>query len=101
MTFKILINKYVAANSLIRINIITLEDIASKNKIGMALINSNEGKRDGVDSFEAMKKRSTDQQYKAPYLLDKNNLLADQFGASTTPHIFLFDKDMKLAYKGA
>lgn len=79
----------------------TIYDIASKNKIGMALINSNEGKRDGADSYEAMKKRSNEQQYKAPYLLDKNNVLADEFGASTTPHIFLFDKDMKLVYKGA
>lgn len=79
----------------------TIYDLATKNNIGMALINSNEGKRKSADSFEAMKKRSADQQYKANYLLDKNNTLADKFGASTTPHIFLFDKDMKLVYKGA
>ena len=78
-----------------------IHDLASQNKIGMVLINSNEGKREGVDSFNAMKKRSEQQQYKAHYLLDKNNVLADRFGASTTPHIFLFNKEMKLVYKGA
>ena len=25
----------------------------------------------------------------------------DAFGASTTPHVFLLDKDLKLVYKGA
>jgi thioredoxin-related protein len=35
------------------------------------------------------------------YLLDKNSELANAFGARTTPHVFLFDKDMKLVYRGA
>jgi len=34
-------------------------------------------------------------------LLDKGHAVADAFGARTTPHVFLFDKDMKLVYKGA
>ena len=32
--------------------------------------------------------------------LDKNNQLADAFGASTTPHVFLLN-NLKLVYKGA
>ena len=27
--------------------------------------------------------------------------MANAFGAKTTPHVFLFDKDMKLVYDGA
>jgi len=27
--------------------------------------------------------------------------VADAFGARTTPHVFLFNKELKLAYKGA
>ncbi len=27
--------------------------------------------------------------------------MANAFGAKTTPHVFLFDSDMKLVYKGA
>ena len=78
-----------------------LYSIAEKNNIGMALVNSNEAKRETADSFIRMKERSKKMSYKANYLLDKNNKLADAFGASTTPHVFLFDKDLKLVYKGA
>ncbi|MBL7985275.1 MAG: thioredoxin family protein, partial [Flavobacteriales bacterium] len=39
--------------------------------------------------------------YNGHYLLDTDNAVADAFGARTTPHVFLFDKDMKLVYKGA
>ena len=33
-------------------------------------------------------------------LLDENHEIADAFGARTTPHVFLFDRDAKLAYRG-
>jgi thioredoxin-related protein len=75
--------------------------VADNNKIGMVLINSNEGKRADADSFEKMKERSKKMNYSANYLLDKNNKLADAFGASTTPHVFLFDENLMLVYKGA
>jgi protein-disulfide isomerase len=48
-----------------------------------------------------MKERSLKMNYETTYLLDENNKLADAFGASTTPHIFLFNQDLKLVYKGA
>jgi hypothetical protein len=35
------------------------------------------------------------------YLVDKNAKLADALGAKTTPHIYMFDKDSKLVYKGS
>ena len=34
-------------------------------------------------------------------VIDKNSELADAFGASTTPHVFLLDSEFKLIYKGA
>ena len=54
--------------------------------IGMVLVNSNEAKRDGDDSFEAMKSHADAAGYTMPYLLDKDAKLADAFGARTTPH---------------
>lgn len=69
--------------------------------IGMVLINSNEAKRNGDDSLEKMKKHASDKGYKMKYVVDKNHVLADAFGAKTTPHIFLFDKDLKLIYTGS
>ncbi|TNE56238.1 MAG: redoxin domain-containing protein [Bacteroidetes bacterium] len=74
---------------------------ASEIKIGMVLINSNEAKRDRGDSIDDMKQRAEEKHYRMPYLLDTDSKLADAFGARTTPHIFLFNKDRKLIYKGA
>ena len=78
-----------------------LDEIAKTNKVGFVLINSNYMKREGDDSFEAMKKHAEVHKYQWPYLVDKESKLANAFGAQTTPHVFLFDKNMKLVYKGA
>lgn len=74
---------------------------ARKHGVGMALVNSNEAKRAMGDSFDDMKKRYTEKGYNHYYLLDKGHQVADAFAARTTPHVFLFDKDLKLVYKGA
>lgn len=74
---------------------------AAANELGFVLVNSNEAKRGGDDSFEEMKKRVSEKQYKMPYLLDENSRMADAFGAKTTPHVYFFDKDMKLVYMGS
>ena len=76
-------------------------ETCKKNQIGMALINSNEAKRKQGDSFKDMMNHSKKQKYDSPYLLDKNHQLADAFGASTTPHVFLLNNNLKLVYKGA
>lgn len=75
--------------------------IATAGNIGTVLINSNEAKREGDDSMEAMKIRSQEKGYTMPYLLDKDSELANAFGAKTTPHVYLFDKNMKLVYTGS
>ena len=71
------------------------------NGTGFALVNSNSAKRDAGDSFTDMQARYKEMRYKGHYLLDEGNAVADAFGARTTPHVFLFDKDLKLVYKGA
>jgi hypothetical protein len=69
--------------------------------VGVVFVNSNEAKRDGGDGFADMQARYKEKKYSGSYVLDEGNVVADAFGARTTPHVFLFDKDMKLAYKGA
>src|ERR1700730_3538686 len=76
-------------------------DYALSKGLGVVLLNSNEGQRDGGDSFEEMKDYAKAQGYKWYYAVDKNNELADAFGASRTPECFLFDKSGKLVYHGA
>lgn len=77
-----------------------LYDLCKKNDIGMVLVNSNEAKRNGDDSKEEMIAKAKKEGYKMPYLIDANHQVADAFGARTTPHVFLFDKDAKLSYRG-
>ncbi len=75
--------------------------IGKREKIGFVLINSNEAFRENQDSPEAMKIKAEEMKYAMPYLIDQNSRLADAFGAQTTPHVFLFDKNMRLVYKGS
>ena len=77
-----------------------LKDMCAANDIGMVLVNSNEAKRSGDDSFEKMQAKAEKEGYKMHYVVDENHQLADAFGAATTPHIFLFNTDAKLAYRG-
>lgn len=74
---------------------------ASDNKIGVAVINSNEGSRNDGESFESMHAYASQQSYQWFYVLDTKDVLADAFGANRTPECFLFDKDGKLIYHGA
>lgn len=76
-------------------------EFAKSNNVGMVLINSNHAMREGKDSFENMVVRAEKKHYQWPYLYDDQNQLADAFAARTTPHVFLFDKDLTLVYKGA
>lgn len=70
--------------------------------IGFVLVNSNEAKRDGADSMEEMQKHAKEKGYfDFAYVVDENHVLADAFGATKTPDVFLFNNDMKLVYKGA
>lgn len=78
-----------------------LYDLCAKNNIGMVLVNSNEAKRAGEDSMVKMKEKAKAEGYKMPYVLDEDHVVADAFGATTTPHVFLFNRDANLAYRGA
>lgn len=74
---------------------------ADQNKVGMIVLNSNCANRNGVDSMEEMKKHAAAKGYNFPYVIDGGSKIANSFVGQTTPHAFLFDKDMKLVYKGA
>lgn len=75
---------------------------AKNNKVGFVLVNSNYKKFGGDDSMENMKKHASEKGYdQLNYVMDADSKLANAIGAKTTPHVFLFDGDLKLAYKGA
>ena len=75
--------------------------IAKENEIGFVLINSNEAKRQGEDSFDKMVERVKEQNYLMSYLLDEKSELANNLKAKTTPHVFFFNSSYRLIYSGS
>ena len=78
-----------------------LAAFSKRMEVGMVLVNSNEANRDAGDGMADMQERFKSHKYGSRYVLDQNSKVADAFGARTTPHVFLFNKEMKLVYKGA
>jgi hypothetical protein len=76
-------------------------ELCEKLDVGMVLVNSNEAKRNGDDSFAEMQAHYKEMNYNCYYVVDENSVLADLFGALTTPHVYLFDSEFKLVYRGA
>jgi hypothetical protein len=74
---------------------------ATDKGIGVILLNSNEATRSDGESFDDMKAYGKEQGYPFAYVLDNNSTMADAFGATRTPEVFLFDKSGKLVYHGA
>ena len=78
-----------------------ISELCSKNNIGFVAVNSNASQHDGVDSFDSMKEHAKKYEYIFPYVLDSGSRLAKAFGAMVTPHVYLFDKNGDLRYRGA
>jgi Redoxin len=74
---------------------------AGERKIGVILLNANEGDRSSGNSFDEMQAYAKAQSFKWYYALDEKSMLADAFGASRTPECYLFDKNGVLVYHGA
>lgn len=68
--------------------------------INTVAICSNDEENDPEDRFENLRKRWQDKNYPFPYLHDKSQEVAKSFGAICTPDFFVYDKNLKLAYRG-
>jgi len=68
--------------------------------VTLVAINSNDDHNYPEDSYEKMIQRSKDKGFNFPYLRDETQEVARKYGAICTPHIFLFDQQRTLQYKG-
>lgn len=64
-------------------------------------INANDAERYPADSFAAMQERIAADPWPMPYLHDESQAVARAYDAQTTPDVYVFDADLKLAYSGA
>jgi peroxiredoxin len=74
---------------------------AQQNSLGVIIINSNEDKRNSDDSFEAMQAYAKKQSYNCYYVVDSKSEMANVFGATRTPEVFILSKEGTVVYKGA
>jgi hypothetical protein len=63
-------------------------------------INSNETENHPADDFEHMVQRHKQLGFTFPYLRDEKQEVAKIYGATRTPHFYVFDKDRVLRYTG-
>ncbi len=63
-------------------------------------ISSNDVSSHPEDSPELMKKGAIELKYPFPYLYDESQRVAKDYDAACTPDFYIFDKAMKLVYRG-
>ncbi len=64
-------------------------------------VNSNDAERYPNDSLEAMRERVRAEDWPFPYLYDESQRAAHDWGAQTTPHVYVLDADLRVRYEGA
>jgi predicted dithiol-disulfide oxidoreductase (DUF899 family) len=70
--------------------------------VSFVAVNPNDDERYPGDSFEAMRERvEADGGWPLPYLRDEDQAVARDYGARTTPDVFVAGADGRLAYRGA
>ncbi len=80
---------------------VSLANTYAHKGIGIIAVNSNAARFGGEDSLEEMVEHAKNNGYNFPYAQDPESELASAFGATKTPHIYLFNGDDKLVYRGA
>lgn len=80
--------------------IITLQEEFNDRGVRFIGINSNEDIHYPEDSFDNMVRKVDEIGLNYPYLRDETQEVAEAYGASHTPQIFVFDKDRILSYTG-
>lgn len=74
-------------------------DYAAKG-VQLVAINANDADNYPEDGFEEMAKRAKAKEFNFPYLRDESQAAARSYGATHTPHLFVFDARRRLAYTG-
>ncbi len=68
--------------------------------IGIVAISSNDADCYSDDSPPSLRQQAEELGFIFPYLFDETQEIAHAYDATCTPDFFLFDKDLRLAYRG-
>jgi peroxiredoxin len=73
----------------------------SERGVRFFAINPNDSERYPADSYEAMQRRTRDEEWPMPYLHDETQEVARSYEARTTPDVFVLDGALTIRYRGA
>lgn len=83
-------------------NMQTLQkEAAEKGVVWLSVVSSAPGKQGHGNSAQAEKDRAEHGSKAAAVLLDETGVVGTQYGAQTTPHMYVIDPQGKLVYQGA
>ena len=80
--------------------IVAIQGDYSGKGVQFVAINSNDDKAYPEDSYPQMVKRAKEKRFNFPYVRDPDQKAAEAYGAVCTPHVFAFDKERRLRYRG-
>jgi peroxiredoxin len=78
--------------------LVALQEEFGKREVQLIAICSN---FEPGNELELLKERAESQKFNFPYLRDDNQKIAQAYGATHTPHVFLLDGKRNIAYMGA
>lgn len=71
-----------------------------QRRIAFVAISSNDAERYPEDSPEKMREAGGELNYPFPYLYDETQEVARAYQAACTPDFYVYDKDLRLVYRG-
>lgn len=77
------------------------KEYRDKGIVWLSICSSAPGKEGHLDNAEINKRIKKHKSYQNYYLIDEDGKVGKMYGAKTTPHIFIIDKNGKLVYAGA
>ena len=80
--------------------LVKLANDYKNNGIGFVAISSNDVINHPDDSPALMMQVAKQLKYPFPYLYDESQEVAKEYDAACTPDFFIYNKDLKLAYRG-
>ena len=69
--------------------------------IWLSVISSAPGKQGHADQEKALKEKSENKSVATDVILDSDGKIGKLFGARTTPHMYIINKESQLSYQGA
>ncbi len=84
----------------IRKQLVRVAHAALDQGLAVLAVNSNDEKAFPEDGPAAMRKLAREEGWRFPFLFDEAQEVAKAYRAACTPDLFLFDRGLRLAYRG-